>query len=370
MYEDYENRTGDRGDARTGPWARPAAATPYGEQRERRAGGWRKGVLIYIAVFVGILLLGFAFREMFADYDDASAGAPDRPYIAQFNVIGTISSVPVVDMLGNMSGYYHDWTLARIDDCLYDGENKGLILFVDSPGGGVYESDELYLKLREYREFTERPVYAVMGSMAASGGYYVSAAADYIYANRNTWTGSIGVTMGTIIDVSGFLERYGVKTETIIAGRNKAMGSNFDPMTDEQRAIFQSLVDEAYDQFTDIIAEERALDIDYVRALADGRVYTAMQAYENGLVDGFGDVETALEDMQDMYDLFSCELVEFNYTNDSLLGKLLGVEAEKSLTAFLSRLSAMLAREDGGDIGAILKLAESHVPAPQYLYER
>jgi protease-4 len=147
------------------------------------------------------------------------------------------------------------------------------------------------------------------------------------------------------------------------------MGSNFEPMTDEQRGIFQSLVDEAYDRFTGIVAEERALDSEYVRELADGRIYTAAQAYENGLIDGFGDVYTALDDMRDAYELFSCELTEFNYQNDSLLGRLLGVEAEKSLSVLLSRLSNLLAREDG-DIGAMLRLAESRVPTPQYLYAR
>jgi protease-4 len=369
MYDDYENRTADQGqppqDARPGAWDRPAAAAPYGAQNARRAGGrWKKGVLICLAVFFGILLLGLAFRAA-SDID----GAQGRPYIAQFNVIGTISGAPSADLFGNLSGYYHDWTLARIDDCLYDDENKGLILFVDSPGGGVYESDALYRKLCEYRDATGRPVYAVMGSMAASGGYYISAAAERIYADRNTWTGSIGVTMGVMVDLSGFLERYGVKTETITAGRNKAMGSDFEPMTDEQRAIFQGLVDEAYDQFTGIVAEERALDPDYVRELADGRIYTAAQARENGLVDDLGDLETALKHMQDAYGLSDCEPVEFNYTSDSLLGKLLGAEAEKGLSVLLTRLSAALSQGEG-DIGAVLKLAESRVPAPQYLYER
>ncbi|MDR2296188.1 MAG: signal peptide peptidase SppA [Clostridiales Family XIII bacterium] len=389
MYDDeYENRIEPREDARPEAQERPAADARPEAQEQRAAAaplgtaprpdaahgksglrGWRKGALIYVAVFVGIVLLGFAFRAMFFNPDEPSAGAPGSPYIARLNVIGDITGEPVVDLLGNLSGYYHEWTLMRRDDLIYDDDNYGLILFVDSPGGGVYESDALYRKLREYKDSTDRPVYAVMGSMAASGGYYVSAAADRIYANRNTWTGSIGVTMGTMVDLSGFLDRYGVRVETITAGRNKAMGSSFEPMTDEQRDIFQGLVDEAYDQFTGIVAEERALDLEYVRELADGRIYTATQAAEKGLIDDFGDVHTALGDMRDMYELFFCELAEFSYQNNSLLGRLLGVEAEKSLSSLLSRLSSLLARE-GGDIGAVLRLAESHVPAPQYLYER
>jgi protease-4 len=341
----------------------------YATREERRGGGWRKGILIYIGIFVGILLLGFAFRAIFMSASDSVGRTPNRPYIARLDVTGTISDSPSVDMFGNISGYDHSWTLARIDDLIYDDDNFGLILFVDSPGGGVYESDELYLKLREYKDSTDRPIYAVMGSMAASGGYYISAAAERIYANRNTWTGSIGVTLGTMIDVSEFLERYGVKTETITSGRNKSMGSNFTPITDEQRDIFQSLIDEAYDQFTGIVAEGRGFDIEYVRQLADGRIYTAAQAIENGLVDDMGDFHKALDDMQQSYDLFFCELATLQYENRSLISRLLGAGAENNLAAILSRVCDMLSRESG-DIGAVLKLAEGHMPTPQYLYER
>jgi protease-4 len=373
MYRDYENPgepeaygSAARPDANARPeiWESPEAAGPA-----RRARGRGKGVLIYISIFVGIILIGFAFRAMFSGWGYVAVDVPDRPYIARIDVVGTISGAPNVDLLGNISGYNHEWTLARIDDLIYDDNNKGLILFVDSPGGGVYESDELYLKLREYRESTERPLYAVMGSMAASGGYYISAAAERICANRNTWTGSIGVTMGTMIDLSAFLDNYGVRTETIISGRNKAMGGYFDPMTDEQRAIFQGLVDEAYDQFTGIVAEERGLDAAYVRELADGRIYTAAQALENGLIDALGDFDDALRDMQSEYDLFDCELTELSYQNNSLLGRIFGAGAERGLSAVLSRLSDALARGEG-DIGAVLRLAENNIPAPQYLYER
>jgi protease-4 len=380
MYEEYENarnRTpsersfdGRSYSARPGEASGPdLGARPDAPREKRRLSGWRKGALIYCSVLFGIILIGFAFRAMFSGLSDGAAIAPDSPYIARINVVGTISGEPDVDFLGNVSGYDHEWTLACIDDLIRDDNNRGLIIFVDSPGGGVYESDELYLKLREYADGdgTKRPVYAVMGSMAASGGYYVSVAAERIYANRNTWTGSIGVTMGTLFDVSEFLDRHGVKTETVTSGRNKAMGGLFDPITDEQKAIFQGLIDEAYTQFTGIVAKERALDPDYVRDLADGRIYTAAQAVDNGLVDNFGDLETALYDMRSGYDLFSCELVEFNYDNDSLFGRLLGTRAEKSLSAALSRFSGLPARESG-DLDAVLRLAESRVPTPQYIY--
>ncbi|MBQ1228974.1 MAG: signal peptide peptidase SppA, partial [Firmicutes bacterium] len=206
-----------------------------------------------------------------------------------------------------------------------DEENKGMILYVNTPGGSVFASDELYLKIREYQENTGRPVYSAMQSQATSGGYYISAPADKIFANRNCWTGSIGVTMGTFMDVSGLLEKLGIRTETITSGDNKAMGSGFEPMTYEQRAIFQSLIDEAYDQFVAIVAEGREMDDTEVRKLADGRIYTAAQALDNGLIDQIGTYEEAVADMKTEYSLEDCTVEEFysEYTTDifSLLGE-------------------------------------------------
>ena len=122
--------------------------------------------------------------------------------------------------------------------------------------------------------------------MAASGGYYVSVMSDKIYANRNCWTGSIGVTLGTMYDFSGLLEKYGIKVTTITSGANKAMGSSFEEMTEEQREIFQGLVDEAYDQFVGIVADGRGMSVAQVKKIADGRIYTAKQAADLGLIDG------------------------------------------------------------------------------------
>lgn len=102
-----------------------------------------------------------------------------------------------------------------------DKKNEGIILFIDSPGGGVYESDEAYLALLDYKEQTGRPVYAYMGQLAASGGYYIACAADYIMANRNTLTGSIGVISGQVFDITELLQKTGIKSETIHAEKTK-----------------------------------------------------------------------------------------------------------------------------------------------------
>ena len=173
-----------------------------------------------------------------------------------------------------------------INELIDDSSNKGIVIRVNSPGGSVYTSDELYEELMKYKSETKRPVYFYFQDQAASGGYYIAMAGDKIYANRNTWTGSIGVKTGTLYDVRGLLDKLGIKTNTITSGRNKAMGSMTTELTDEQREILQSLIDEAYNQFVRIVAKGRNMSESRVREIADGRVYSASQAKELGLIDG------------------------------------------------------------------------------------
>ena len=200
---------------------------------------------------------------------------PTDDFVGVLNVVGTIqaSSSRNVSLTGSDDGQYnHDLYMNYVDQLEKSKNNKAILLYVNSPGGTVYESDELYLKLMEYKEKTKRPVYAYFGSQACSGAYYISMAADKIYTNRNTWTGSIG----------------GIKEIDITSGKNKSMGSGGLDLTDEQRDILQSLVDEAYDQFAGIVSEGRGLDINTVKKIADGRIYSAKQAKEKGLVDEIG----------------------------------------------------------------------------------
>lgn len=304
--------------------ARKKNVEAKGEEGSKDRRRLRKSLIVFGCIIVGIIVIAIIGKlienHFFGEDRDIYANGP---YIATIYVEGTIAAGQT-DTFGIPAGYQHNWTLEKIDELIHDPDNRGLIVFVDSPGGGVYESDELYLKIKEYKKRTERPVYAVMGSMAASGGYYISAPADKIIANRNTWTGSIGVTIGTIYDISGLLEKYGVKTQTITAGRNKAMGSVVQPMTDEQKAIFQSLVDDAYEQFTGIVSEERGIDIQTVKNIADGRIYTAKQALSLGLVDSIGTYDEAVADMKKTYGLKGCELVDVIYKDNSLWGSILG----------------------------------------------
>ena len=205
---------------------------------------------------------------------------PDE-YYAIINIKGTIQA-------GNEGyarvGYDHFATLNYIDQLMEDESNKGILLDVESGGGTVYESDEMYLKLLEYKETTGRPVHAYFNSTACSGAYYIACAADYISGNRNGWTGSIGVIISTV-NFSELYGKLGVKEILITSGENKSMGSAGSEMTDEHRAIYQALVDESYEQFVEIVALGRDMSVERAKELADGRIYSNDQARECGLVD-------------------------------------------------------------------------------------
>jgi protease-4 len=281
-----------------------------------------KGLKIWIGILLGIILLSIIFWVSGCNIiGNKKQYKPSDPYIGVLFVEGSITSKNT-DSWGIPFGYQHSFTLNTINELIADQKNKGLILYVNSPGGGVYESDELYFKIKEYKQKTGRPVYSYMGSMAASGGYYISTPADKIIANRNCWTGSIGVSIGTLFDISQFLEKYGVRSITITSGRNKAMGSIVDPLTDEQLEIFQSLIDEAYGQFVGIVSEERDIELNKTIELADGRIYTAKQALELNLIDSIGTFDNAVSDMQSTYNLEHCDIYHIKYVDDSIIGLL------------------------------------------------
>lgn len=309
----------------------------------------KKPLIIFGCILLAVILLGVACSAF--DSDDSSDYADlSEDHISILHISGTISGEDSSDSLSGSGTYNHQWVLNRLDDVIGNPNNKGLILFVDTPGGAVYETDEIYYKLLEYKE-TGRPLYSAMGSMAASGGYYISAPADKIIANRNCWTGSIGVTIGTLYDVSELLDKYGIKTVTITSGKNKAMGSSVEPMTEEQKEIFQSLVDEAYDQFTGIVAEGRNMPIKKVKKLADGRIYTAKQALNNGLIDQIGTLDDAISDMKKTYGLGDCQISDMEYTDDSLFSSIFGKLASAQ-------------KQNQSDVAALLEIMESQGDVP------
>jgi len=194
-----------------------------------------------------------------------------------------------------------------------------ILLVVDSPGGGVTASDELWNEVKKAQE--EKPVIVHMGDLCASGGYYVSAPANHIMASPTSVTGSIGVIM-SLMDLSSLMQdKLGVKENNITSGPYKDIGAMSRPMTDEERAILQAIVDDMYGRFVDIVAEGRAghgpipADKDeaqaVVRKIADGRIYTANQALENGLVDGIGYLEDAQKKAKELAGVSDAQIIRY-----------------------------------------------------------
>jgi protease-4 len=171
-----------------------------------------------------------------------------------------------------------------------DANVRAVIVRIDSPGGTVVGGETLFRELRELGQ--KKPVVAVLGELAASGGYMTALAADQIFAREGTVTGSIGVIMQTV-DVTGLLERIGVKTEALKSGPYKAVPSPLEPLTDRGREVTRQLVEDMYGMFVDMVAERRKLDRSRALELADGRVYTGRQAKALGLVDAIGGEDEA-----------------------------------------------------------------------------
>jgi protease-4 len=185
-----------------------------------------------------------------------------------------------------------DRVVRELSDFGEDPSVRAIVVRVQSPGGVVGPTQEIYDAITRLRN-QGKPVVASMGSVAASGGYYLAAAATRIVANPGTLTGSIGVIM-QLAEIEGLLKKVGVHYEVIKAGRFKDSGSFARPMTPDERAVLQAVLDDMHDQFVTAIADGRRLTKDRVRALADGRVYSGRMARELGLVDALGGLDEAI----------------------------------------------------------------------------
>jgi protease-4 len=198
----------------------------------------------------------------------------------------TLESRPQVPLLARVR---EELEMAEDDDRV-----RAVVLRINSPGGTVTASDILYHEITSFKARRKIPVVACILDVGASGGYYIALAADRIVVHPTTVTGSIGVLMLTV-NASGLLEKIGVSASYVTSGDFKDMGSPFRSVRPEERAIFQNLIDRFYGRFVELVARSRKLDEARVRAFADGRVYTAGQALELGLVDQIGYLEDAIK---------------------------------------------------------------------------
>ena len=198
------------------------------------------------------------------------------------------------------SGLFDEPSLpARIKEELTKAEKdnhvKAVVLRINTPGGTVTASDLVYHELKAFKKKREVSIIAAIMDIGTSGGYYVAMATDHILVHPSTITGSIGVIMVTM-NAQGLLEKVGVQPASIVSGPKKSMGSPFRPMSDEERAIFQGVIDQLYDRFLAVVEEGRpGLSKAHIRTLADGRIYTADIAKAQGLVDSIGYLDEAID---------------------------------------------------------------------------
>jgi len=304
-------------------------------------------------VSIGVSAATFFFsadtRSVFEDllatgesnfYEEVVEGDDVFNKIAIFDVEGTILDTGEdYSIFGAGSTYNHRSFLKKLDMAAEDDTIKGIILRVNSPGGGVLESAEIYDKILALKE-TGKPVYVSMGSMAASGGYYISAPADKIYASNETLTGSLGVIMQGY-NYEKLAEKYGVEFETIKSGPYKDIMSPTREMTAEERKILQSMVDNMYHEFVRVIAQGRGMSEKEVRKLADGRIYDGRQAKQVALVDEIGRLDDVIAGIKTDLKLKDAQVIR--YTDEANLSSFLSMSAQKVMgvdaeTAILTKV--------------------------------
>lgn len=292
-------------------------------------------LLLFISIVANVAMSVFTtnttsfFDEIFSSddrfYEEVMEGDNPLSKIAVFDLEGTILDTGETTSVWSTATYNHRTFLKKLKMAANDSTIKGVVIRVNSPGGGVLESAEIYEEILKIKE-AEKPVYISMGSMAASGGYYISAPADKIYASPETLTGSLGVIMQGI-NYGKLAERYGVEFETIKSGPYKDIMSPTREMTKSEREILQSMVDNMYDEFVRIIAEGRNMSEKEVRKIADGRIYDGRQAVEVHLVDELGRLDDAIAGMKADLGLKNAQVIR--YTDSPSFGSFLSVGAEK-----------------------------------------
>ena len=233
------------------------------------------------ALLIGgtVVINGLAFMVVnLALTGDRMSLSPLSGRVGLVEILGEIDDPePVVDQLDRMER---------------DARVRAVVVRLDSPGGGVAASQEIYEAVRRVRE-AKKPVVASMGGVAASGAYYVACGADSIVANAGTLTGSIGVIM-LFPNTEDLFRKVGIRFETVKTGKYKDIGTMWRPMTDDERNLLQDVLTNVYDQFVDVIVEGRDLAREDILPYADGRIFSGDQAQEYGFVDRVGDLDDAI----------------------------------------------------------------------------
>jgi protease-4 len=238
----------------------------------------RKRILVGLIVIAGILLFLFSILFIIGKLMGGRGQFAFGDRIAVVEIKGVIADSTSI--------------IEEIHQYLEDTGVKAIVLRIDSPGGGVGPSQEIYQEVKRARK--KKKVIASMGSVAASGGYYVACASDLIVANPGTITGSIGVVM-EFTNLEELLKKIGIRGVVLKAGEHKDIGSPLREMTPQDKKIMQEVIDNVHQQFIQAVAESRKMERDKVMGVADGRIFTGEQAQKLGLVDRMGNLQDAIE---------------------------------------------------------------------------
>jgi protease-4 len=294
-----------------GPPYPPGPYPPY--RPPLRVSGWRIiwGVLFGLSVLanIGLFVMLLGFVAFFA------AGQAKFYQEVVVRQGPADSRIAIINLSGVMYGEQAEEVYRQLQAARKDATVKGLILRVNSPGGTISASDEIHQQIRKYRTELGKPVVAFMQSMAASGGYYASAACDEIVAEPTAITGSIGVITGHFVFGELLEDKLGILPVFLTMGEKKDWPSSFRPPTEQElQYMRERLLEPAYSRFVEVVQEGRAnvLSADRVRELADGSVYVGPQALDVGLIDKVGYLDDAIDLVKSRANLQNAQVIEYH----------------------------------------------------------
>lgn len=277
--------------------------------------------------------------------------------IAMINIEGSIIDTGSQPGMFSADQYNHQLVIESLKQVIEDDSIQAVLLNVDSPGGGVYESAEIHKYLVEAAE-AGKTIYSAMGGMAASGGYYVSAPADQIFASEETMTGSIGVIMQSL-NFEQLAEDIGVEFNTYTSGDMKEMLSATKGPSEEEAEYVQGMVDSMFDDFVQVVSDGRDMSEDEVRDLADGRIYLGEDAVDNGLVDEIGYLEDAIAALKEEVG-GNPQVIEYGYANNFA-----GINLNYGVKSLIGEFTGQ------NDIAGVEHLINNRQGLqPMYLYDR
>ncbi len=280
---------------------------------------WLLGIFSFLAVIVLFFVFSIVLLFNESDTEDISSGTAGTIAIVEVNE-AIVSSERIVNQIKR----YRENTNIR-----------AIVLRVESPGGGVSASQEIYQEIKKTREYG-KPIVVSMGAVAASGGYYIAVGASKIVANPGSITGSIGV-ISQFMHVNELFDKIGITSTTIKSGKLKDAGSPFRKPNDDDKKYFQEMIDDVYDQFVSTVAEERKLDKSLVKKYADGRVFTGRKAYELKLIDTLGTYQDAIRIAAGLAEIYGTPRVIKERKKEKLSDMIFG-EVRNELTQLKNEL--------------------------------